>query len=151
MDGLPRLDPARERVRPLALRRLQPPVHPTQLYESAVGFVLAAIAFGLWSKRQFRGQVILVVAILYGVWRFLIEYVRDDPERGFYFGFSTSQLISLALVPVCGFLYFELRKRHLAAAGDAPAGETPEPEAKEDEDEPKKPTKKRRRKKKKKS
>ena len=47
----------------------------------AVGFVLAGIAFAIWRKRQFRGQVILVVAVLYGIWRFLIEYVRDDPER----------------------------------------------------------------------
>ncbi|MEZ4338809.1 MAG: prolipoprotein diacylglyceryl transferase [Sandaracinaceae bacterium] len=58
------------------------PVHPTQLYESVVGFLLAAIAFAIWRKRQFRGH--LVVAILYGVWRFLIEYVRDDPERGLF-------------------------------------------------------------------
>jgi len=103
------------------------PVHPTQLYESLVGFVLAGVAFFVWSRRQFRGQVILIIAILYGSWRFLIEYVRDDPERGFYFGFSTSQLISIGLVPVCGFLYMELRKRHLAqpVAEDAPVPEEP--------------------------
>ena len=91
------------------------PVHPTQLYESVVGFALAGVAFFVWSRREFRGQVILVVATLYGIWRFLIEYVRDDPERGFYLGFSTSQIISLGLVPVCAFLYLELRKRHRAS------------------------------------
>ena len=87
------------------------PVHPTQLYESLAGFALAGVALAVWRRRRFRGQVILVVAVLYGAWRFLIEYVRDDPERGFYFGFSTSQLISLVLVPICGFLYYELLKR----------------------------------------
>ncbi|MGE0787853.1 MAG: prolipoprotein diacylglyceryl transferase [Sandaracinaceae bacterium] len=93
------------------LARYSLPVHPTQLYESAFGFVLAAIAFAVWQRRRFRGQVILIVAGLYGVWRFFIEYVRDDPERGEYFGFSTSQWISLALVPIVGFLYHQLSKK----------------------------------------
>ena len=103
------------------------PVHPTQLYESAFGFGLAAVAFLVWQRRRFRGQVILVVAALYGVWRFFIEYVRDDPERGFYFGFSTSQLISLALVPVVGLIYQQLAKRH-ALQEAAPAPNEPEAE-----------------------
>ncbi len=96
------------------------PVHPTQLYESAFGFALAGFAFWLWSRRRFRGQVILAVTGLYGTWRFLIEYVRDDPERGFYFGFSTSQLISLALVPAVGFAYHALSKA-ARAKGRAPS------------------------------
>jgi len=108
------------------------PVHPTQLYESLAGLALFGVAMLVWRRRHFRGQVILAVTVLYGIWRFLIEYVRDAPERGFYFGFSPSQLISLALVPVAAFLYQALRKRQ----GDTPvpvpaAGPAPEPEAKD--------------------
>ena len=104
------------------------PVHPTQLYESLFGVALFAVAMLVWQRRHFRGQIILTVTILYGVWRFLIEYVRDDPERGFYAGFSTSQLISLALVPLAALLYQVLRKRQ---------GETPVPvPAVADPDEP---------------
>jgi phosphatidylglycerol:prolipoprotein diacylglycerol transferase len=58
------------------------PVHPTQLYESLVGlFVLGLL---LWTRKhqKFRGQVFLVFAFAYGVLRFLLEIVRDDPERG---------------------------------------------------------------------
>jgi prolipoprotein diacylglyceryltransferase len=55
--------------------------------------------------------VLVVVGALYGLWRFFIEYLRDDPERGFAFGFSTSQLISLAIVPVCVLAYVQLKKR----------------------------------------
>ena len=95
------------------------PVHPTQLYESLVGFLLFGLALVLWRRRRFRGQIILALTLAYGVWRFFIEYLRDDPERGFYFGFSTSQLISLALVPIAGFLYHELRKRGRVAAAPA--------------------------------
>jgi phosphatidylglycerol:prolipoprotein diacylglycerol transferase len=86
-------------------------VHPTQIYESVAGLVLFVFATWLLMHRKFRGQVLVTVAGLYGLWRFLIEYLRDDPERGFAFGFSTSQLISLALIPVCIIAYIHLRKR----------------------------------------
>jgi phosphatidylglycerol:prolipoprotein diacylglycerol transferase len=86
-------------------------VHPTQIYESLAGLALFVFATWLLLHRKFRGQVLVTVAGLYGAWRFLIEYLRDDPERGFAFGFSTSQLISLALIPVCIIAYVHLRKR----------------------------------------
>jgi phosphatidylglycerol:prolipoprotein diacylglycerol transferase len=86
-------------------------VHPTQIYESVAGLLLFIFATWLLMHRKFRGQILVVVAGLYGLWRFLIEYLRDDPERGFAFGFSTSQLISLALIPVCIIAYIHLRKR----------------------------------------
>jgi phosphatidylglycerol:prolipoprotein diacylglycerol transferase len=86
-------------------------VHPTQIYESTAGLVLFVFAVWLLTHRKFRGQVLLTVGALYGLWRFLIEYLRDDPERGFAFGFSTSQLISLALIPVCVIAYVHLKKR----------------------------------------
>ena len=85
-------------------------VHPTQLYESLAGLVLFAFSVWLLLHRKFRGQVLVTVGALYGLWRFFIEYLRDDPERGFAFGFSTSQLISLALIPVCVIAYVQLKK-----------------------------------------
>ena len=90
------------------------PVHPTQLYESLAGFVLLAVTLVMWRRRAFRGQVLLSLAMAYGLFRFAIEYWRDDPERGQAFGFSTSQLISLAIVPVAAFAYFQARKAHRA-------------------------------------
>lgn len=87
------------------------PVHPTQLYESAAGLALFGLTMFVWRKRSFRGQPLLVLVMAYGVWRFFIEMVRDDPERGGFGGFTTSQLISLALVPIAGFAYFTLYRR----------------------------------------
>ena len=86
-------------------------VHPTQIYESLAGLLLFAFSFWLLHHRTFRGQVLVVVGGLYGLWRFFIEYLRDDPERGFAFGFSTSQLISLGLIPLCVIAYIQLKKR----------------------------------------
>lgn len=86
-------------------------VHPTQIYESLAGFALLGVTLWIWRRRAFVGQVLLVLTMAYGLWRFGIEYVRDDPERGFAFGFSTSQLVSLALVPIAAFFYQQARKR----------------------------------------
>jgi prolipoprotein diacylglyceryltransferase len=46
----------------------------------------------------------------YGIARFFLEYLRDDPERGFALGFSTTQLMSLCIVPASAVLYSLLRK-----------------------------------------
>lgn len=60
------------------------PVHPTQIYESLGG--LALLGLLLWQRKaqKFRGQTFMVFAFAYGCFRFLIEIVRDDVERGLY-------------------------------------------------------------------
>jgi phosphatidylglycerol:prolipoprotein diacylglycerol transferase len=92
------------------------PVHPTQLYEALAGLVLLGLALLLARRRAFAGQVALIVAMSYGTWRFLIEYLRDDPERAYAFQLSWAQLISLLLVPVCAVVYSVLRGRARRAA-----------------------------------
>jgi phosphatidylglycerol---prolipoprotein diacylglyceryl transferase len=99
------------------------PVHPTQLYESVAGLALFGLGMLVWHKRQFRGQVLLAVTAGYAAWRFVIEYVRDDPQRGGAFGFSTSQLISLALVPLVGMTYLAVQRRY-RTHGDPPIPES---------------------------
>jgi phosphatidylglycerol:prolipoprotein diacylglycerol transferase len=86
------------------------PVHPTQLYEALLGLLLAVLCLWLFPRRSFHGQVLLVLCMSYGTVRFVLEYLRDDPERGQAFGFSTSQLISLCIVPVAAIAYSVLRK-----------------------------------------
>ncbi|MFO0556313.1 MAG: prolipoprotein diacylglyceryl transferase family protein [Polyangiaceae bacterium] len=58
------------------------PVHPTQLYESATG--LGLLLFLLVARRYqaFRGQIFLYFTFFYGFARFLLEFLRDDAERG---------------------------------------------------------------------
>ena len=87
------------------------PVHPTQLYEALLGLLLAAACLVVLHKRKWSGQALLVLTLGYAVGRFLLEYLRDDPERGEAFGFSTSQLISLVLVPIAGIAYSTLARR----------------------------------------
>jgi phosphatidylglycerol:prolipoprotein diacylglycerol transferase len=58
------------------------PVHPTQLYESIVGAGLFVLLSRVRTKQRFRGEVFFVGTFVYGMLRFLLEVVRDDPERG---------------------------------------------------------------------
>ena len=58
------------------------PVHPTQLYESAVGLSLLVLLLWLRRRQTFRGQIFFVFAFAYGAARFALELVRDDLERG---------------------------------------------------------------------
>jgi phosphatidylglycerol:prolipoprotein diacylglycerol transferase len=100
------------------------PVHPTQLYEALLGLVLAVICLRVFQRRAFQGQALLVLALGYSIARFLLEYLRDDPERGEAFGFSTSQLISLLIIPAAAIAYSLLRKR----ASVRPLGAPHEPQ-----------------------
>ena len=73
------------------------PVHPTQLYEAAFLFVLFAVSVYLILKKDFKHNLSLYL-IAYGVFRFLIEYVRGD-DRGALVGFvSPSQFWSIFMV-----------------------------------------------------
>ncbi len=72
-------------------------VHPTQLYEAAFLFVMFGICLYLVVKKNFQHNLSLYL-ISYGIFRFLIEYVRGD-ERGELVGvISPSQFWSILMV-----------------------------------------------------
>ena len=96
-------------------------LHPTQLYESIVMFVVFGVLFYLHRRKKFDGQILIIYGITYGIVRFAIEFLRDDP-RGDVMGLtsltglSTSQLISLVVAFSCVVFLF-LRLRRPAADG----------------------------------
>ena len=90
------------------------PVHPTQLYEIAFGLALFA-ALLLYSRRP-RPTGVIGCAFFagYSLWRFVIEFFRDDPGRhGFNAGISDSQVTALVVLTasVAGWVF--LRRRPL--------------------------------------
>ncbi|MCG3172369.1 MAG: Prolipoprotein diacylglyceryl transferase [Myxococcota bacterium] len=93
------------------------PVHPTQLYESAAGFVLAAVLWMIYRKSRVPGRTMLAFWGLYGLWRFAIEFVRDDPQRGELLGLSTSQIIALLTAPAAAAAWVWLGKHPREAWG----------------------------------
>src|SRR2546421_1056449 len=101
-------------------------LHPTQLYESVASALLFLFLYRLHRRKRFDGQVIATYAVLYGLIRFLIEFVRDDPRGDIagltsMTGLSTSQLISLFVV-IGGLVFLFLRRRRANREGAA-AGE----------------------------
>lgn len=73
-------------------------VLPTQLFSSVGDFIIFTALLLYGRKKRAKGNVSGLYMVLYGVGRFLIEFLRDD-ERGAFWIFSTSQWISLFIVP----------------------------------------------------
>jgi phosphatidylglycerol:prolipoprotein diacylglycerol transferase len=104
------------------------PVHPTQLYSAAFLVLLSAILVFIGTRSAFRGQVIASYGILYGTFRFFIEFLRGDP-RGIVtladITLSTSQAVSLLLVPASLGLYLYLKQMDSQKTINAPRAGRP--------------------------
>jgi phosphatidylglycerol:prolipoprotein diacylglycerol transferase len=73
---------------------------PTQLLESGLN-IFACLLLLLYAKpEQKPGKVLGIYITYYAILRFLIEFFRGDGARGILIGISTSQWISLALIPI---------------------------------------------------
>lgn len=89
-------------------------VHPTFLYESiwnVLGFVLINL---FYKKRQYDGQVFLLVFGWYGLGRMLIEGLRTDSLYFQIFSaqFRVSQVLAGLIFIVClsALIYFQIKK-----------------------------------------
>ena len=80
-------------------------VHPTQLYESLVGLSLLGMLLWLGPRRRFAGQLLLCFAFGYGVLRFWLELLRDDPERGAFGPFLPVAWLSVLALLGFGVAY----------------------------------------------
>lgn len=95
---------------------LDVPLHPTQMYDAgAEAIILVALLVSERRGRGFPGRTFWLYMLLYAISRFIIEIYRGD-ERGMMFGMSTSQFVSVVLVPVSLIMLWRLRARHAAAA-----------------------------------
>lgn len=105
-----------------ATRDASLPVHPTQLYEAALGLLIFAIACGLarvaWARRQ-HGRVFWSVAAVYGAGRLLIEMVRGDVSRGLVGALSSAQIFALLLAAVAMAVLWRMRRAPAAALAAA--------------------------------
>lgn len=88
------------------------PLHPTQLYEAGAELLILGLLLALEHKgRTFHGRTFWAYMLVYGVSRFVIEMFRGDP-RGMVFGnVSTSQFISLCIVPLSIVMLYWLSRR----------------------------------------
>ena len=80
---------------------LHVPLHPVQLYSSALNFTILGILLLLHSKRKIKGSVFGAYFVLEGAARILVETWRDDPDRGTWLGqawLSTGRLTGFAFI-----------------------------------------------------
>lgn len=93
------------------------PLHPTQLYDAGAELlILGVLLFTERKGRPFAGRTFWAYLLLYGVSRFIIEFYRGDANRGTVLAdLSTSQFVSLLLVPASLLMLVYLRRQGQAA------------------------------------
>lgn len=81
-------------------------VYPTQLFEAGFLLILFIVLFFFIKKHQLK-----IYLISYGVFRFLIEFMRGDDRGNTIFGIiSPSQFLSIVMI-VCGILLFIFQEK----------------------------------------
>lgn len=87
------------------------PLHPTQIYDAGAELlILVVLLVSERRGRPFDGRTFWLYMLLYGISRFIIEFFRGD-DRGVVFGVSTSQFVSIVIVPLAIVMLMRLRAR----------------------------------------
>lgn len=77
------------------------PLHPVQLYSSALNFTVLAVLLLLHTRRTVKGTVFGAYFVLEGIARMVVETWRNDPDRGTWLGqawLSTGRLTGFLFV-----------------------------------------------------
>lgn len=82
-------------------------VHPTQLYETAMGLAMFFLLWRLRNHRHATGWLFGAYCVLAGVERFIIEFFRAKDDR-FFGAFTVAQLIALGFA-VAGVAWMAMR------------------------------------------
>jgi phosphatidylglycerol---prolipoprotein diacylglyceryl transferase len=84
-------------------------VHPTQLYETALGFVMFLILWHFRDHKHAEGWLFGLYCVLAGIERFVIEFVRAKDDRFFLGTFTMAQVIAI-LFAVGGAIWMYVRR-----------------------------------------
>ncbi|MBF0449238.1 MAG: prolipoprotein diacylglyceryl transferase [Candidatus Magnetomorum sp.] len=97
---------------PLTLARPDIPLHPTQLYSSAMNFVIFAILVKYSQRKPKAGAIAIAYLFLYGLGRICVECFRGD-DRGaiFFYVLSPAQAIGLFMIGIGCILYIRNKNR----------------------------------------
>ncbi|HHQ4651576.1 TPA: prolipoprotein diacylglyceryl transferase [Aeromonas hydrophila] len=90
------------------------PRHPSQLYQFALeGVVLFIILNLFWRKNPPRGAISGMFLLFYGLFRFLVEFVRQpDSQLGLYFQeISMGQILSTPMIIIGALMIWAAYKR----------------------------------------
>ncbi len=94
------------------------PRFPVQLVEAGLNLLLFFVLLYLYKKGKANRRILALYLLIYPVYRFILEYFRGDSYRGFLFGLSTSQLISVILFVIsAAYLIISRIKRKSGTSG----------------------------------
>lgn len=86
------------------------PLHPTPIYEAIAAFIIFLILWRLRKTVKPDGVLFFLFFILYGVERFLVEFIRINPR--IFYGLTEAQIVSAALI-IIGFLGIAYVKKNV--------------------------------------
>jgi phosphatidylglycerol---prolipoprotein diacylglyceryl transferase len=91
------------------------PVHPTEIYDALLNFVLYLCLAWLFRRKKFDGQVFATYLIGYALFRSLAELFRGDyPSDHIHNGLTSAQLVSIPIF-LAGLALFIFLPRRLGA------------------------------------
>lgn len=92
---------------------------PVQLFEAGFELILGGVLFLLlrYSMKtgKLKGTLLAIYLLIYPVGRFILEFFRGDEYRGFIFGLSTSQFISVFVFAFAVFYLVRWRMKNKKA------------------------------------
>ncbi len=84
-------------------------VHPTQIYESVIGFLIFLYLYKIRLTNIVAGSLFFKYLMFAGIERFFIEFIRMNPK--YLFNLSGAQLISLGMISISiWFFYFKKKE-----------------------------------------
>jgi phosphatidylglycerol:prolipoprotein diacylglycerol transferase len=87
-------------------------LHPTQLYESFGAFIIFIFLFFFQKRQTFKGQILFLYSMLYGILRFITEFFRaKETQEIILEKFSFSQTVSVVIFIGSVIMLFYLYKK----------------------------------------
>jgi len=71
---------------------------PVQLIESVYVFLIVVSGVVLLVNHAHAGTVLIVYTVIYGLFRYILEFFRGDPERSSWYGLSEAQWTTIILI-----------------------------------------------------
>ena len=88
---------------------------PVQLVEAACNLIIFIILHKLSKNKKYQDYLLPIYLIVYPIVRFSLEFLRGDSYRGFLFGLSTSQIVSIILFTI-SIIYLIINKKKKATS-----------------------------------
>ncbi|MFH0978889.1 MAG: prolipoprotein diacylglyceryl transferase [Candidatus Woesearchaeota archaeon] len=84
--------------------------HPSQLYEAGYMLLIFGILMLLKKRKMQSGTIFWLFVLLYGVFRFVENFVREDPR---FLGLSMGQYLCIGMIIASTIFLYRIRKKAL--------------------------------------